>query len=604
MSFFHTLAIKNQMRLLVSIPVFFLAVILVANGVERYQTIAQATMVKELAAMAGLITEIAHEAQKERGMTAGFLGSQGKKFGDRLPAQREETDARVAALKDFLNHSKADKTDPALTQELQSALSGFGAISAIRQQADSLTLAAPEAIAFYTGAIGRFLGTIPLIARTTPNAGTMRALTAYYNFVEAKERMGIERAVLNNTFANDRFAPGMRRKFVQNLSEQSSFLNNFKLFSEQQGAAFYEEKMKTPVVAEVMGMEQTVLGKLKEEIEEGFGVNAERWFDAMTGKIDLMKEIETHLADALVAHAESGMRQARTSLIVTTATALLVILISALLAAYLSSLIGGALERISLELDSGAEEVTSAAGQVSSVSQSLADGASNQAAAIEETSASLEEIAAVTKQNADNVGQAEALTSEARRVIDTANTSMGQLTQSMAEISQASEETSKIIKTIDEIAFQTNLLALNAAVEAARAGEAGAGFAVVADEVRNLAMRASEAAKNTAGLIEGTVHKVQTGEKLVTSTNQSFREVAESTAKVAMLMGEIAIASREQASGVGQVNLAVTELDTVTQQNAATAEEAASASEELSAQAEQMRETVKMLIGLVRGGGN
>ncbi|PKN49243.1 MAG: methyl-accepting chemotaxis protein, partial [Deltaproteobacteria bacterium HGW-Deltaproteobacteria-16] len=166
MSFFHTLAIKNQMRLLVSIPVFFLAVILVANGVERYQTIAQATMVKELAAMAGLITEIAHEAQKERGMTAGFLGSQGKKFGDRLPAQREETDARVAALKDFLNHSKADKADPALTQELQNALSGFGTISAIRQQADSLTLAAPEAIAFYTGAIGRFLGTIPLIART------------------------------------------------------------------------------------------------------------------------------------------------------------------------------------------------------------------------------------------------------------------------------------------------------------------------------------------------------------------------------------------------------------------------------------------------------
>ena len=602
MSFVHTLAIKNQMRLLVSIPVFFLAVILVANGVERYQTIAQATMVKELAAMAGLITEIAHEAQKERGMTAGFLGSQGKKFGDRLPAQRAETDARITALKDFLNHSRADKADPALTQELQNALSGFGAISAIRQQADSLTLAAPEAIAFYTGAIGRFLGTIPLIARTTPNAETMRALTAYYNFVEAKERMGIERAVLNNTFANDRFAPGMRRKFVQNLSEQSSFLNNFKVFSEQQAVAFYDEKMKTPVVAEVMGMEQTVLGKLKEEIEEGFGVNAERWFDAMTGKIDLMKEIETHLADALVAHAESGMRQARTSLIVTTATALLVILISALLAAYLSSLIGGALERISLELDSGAEEVTSAAGQVSSVSQSLADGASNQAAAIEETSASLEEIAAVTKQNADNVGQAEALTSEARRVIDTANTSMGQLTQSMAEISQASEETSKIVKTIDEIAFQTNLLALNAAVEAARAGEAGAGFAVVADEVRNLAMRASEAAKNTAGLIEGTVQKVQTGEKLVTSTNQSFREVAESTAKVAMLMGEIAIASREQASGVGQVNLAVTELDTVTQQNAATAEEAASASEELSAQAEQMRETVKSLIALVRGG--
>ncbi len=602
MNFIKQLSIKSQMRLLVSIPVFFLAVILVANGVERYRTITQATAVKELAAMAGLITEIAHEAQKERGMTAGFLGSQGKKFGDRLPAQRGETDKRITALKDFLGHSKADKTDPVLTEKIHGAVSGIDTISAIRQQADGMAIAGPEAIVFYTEAIQRFLGTIPLIARSTPNAATMRALTAYYNFVEAKERMGIERAVLNNTFANDRFAPGMRRKFVQILSEQSSFLNNFKVFSDSQTLAFYEEKMKTPVVAEVNGMEQAVLGKLKDEAEEGFGINPESWFGAMTGKIDLMKEIETHLAEGLVTQAENGLQAARTSLIITTAIAASVILASIFLAAYLSSLIGGALERISLELDSGAEEVTSAAGQVSSVSQSLADGASNQAAAIEETSASLEEIAAVTKQNADNVEQAESLTSEARRVIDTANTSMGQLTQSMAEISQASEETSKIIKTIDEIAFQTNLLALNAAVEAARAGEAGAGFAVVADEVRNLAMRASEAAKNTAGLIEGTVRKVQTGEHLVTSTNQSFREVAESTAKVAMLMGEIAIASREQASGVGQVNLAVTELDTVTQQNAATAEEAASASEELSAQAEQMRETVKMLIALVRGG--
>jgi methyl-accepting chemotaxis protein len=602
MNFVKQLAIKNQMRLLVSIPVFFLAVILVANGMERYRTITEATAVKELAVMAGLITEIAHEAQKERGMTAGFLGSKGQKFGDRLPAQRGETDTRITALKEYLQHSAADKNDAALAKNLGEALAEADKISSIRQQADTLAIAGPEAIAFYTGAIEKLLGTIPQIARTTPDAGTMRALTAYYSFVEAKERMGQERAVLNNTFANDRFAPGMRRKFVQILAEQSSFLKNFLVFSGQPGASAYQEKMKGSAVAEVAAMENATLEKLADNIEEGFGINAEGWFAAMTGKIDLMKEIETHLAEELVVQAESGMRAARTSLIITTATAVSVILVSIFLAAYLSSLIGNALERISHDLDSGAEEVTSAAGQVASVSQSLADGASNQAAAIEETSASLEEIAAVTKQNADNVGQAEALTSEARRVIDTANGSMDQLTQSMAEISKASEETSKIIKTIDEIAFQTNLLALNAAVEAARAGEAGAGFAVVADEVRNLAMRASEAAKNTAGLIEGTVQKVQTGETLVTSTNQSFREVAESTAKVAMLMSEIATASREQASGVGQVNLAVTELDTVTQQNAATAEEAASASEELSAQAEQMRETVKSLIALVRGG--
>ena len=140
-------------------------------------------------------------------------------------------------------------------------------------------------------------------------------------------------------------------------------------------------------------------------------------------------------------------------------------------------------------------------------------------------------------------------------------------------ISKASEETSKIIKTIDEIAFQTNLLALNAAVEAARAGEAGAGFAVVADEVRNLAMRAAEAAKNTADLIEGTVKKVQDGSLLVATTNDAFSQVKESTTQVGNLVSEITEASKEQSSGIEQVNIAISEMDKVVQQNAANAEE-------------------------------
>jgi len=601
MNFVGKLAIKNQMRLLVSVPVLFLILILLSNGFERYQVIAKANKVKELAAIAGLCTDLAHEAQKERGMTAGFLGSRGEKFGDRLPAQRNETEARLAALKEYLSGSRIDEADKELSKKLGQAFAEADRLDATRRQADGLAVPAQEVIAFYTGMIHEFLGVIPLIAKTTPDPGTMGALTAYYNFVEAKERMGIERAVLNNTFANGRFAQGMRGRFIQIMAEQASFLANFRAFAGQGAISFHEEKMKEPVVATVAGMEKTVLDKIKNEESEGFGINGEQWFSAMTGKIDLMKEVEAHLSAELVGMADAGISAARTSLIITTAGALIVILVSTFLAAWLSSQIGGKLEEISSELDGGAEEMTGAANQVASVSQSLADGATNQAAAIEETSASLEEVSSVIKQNADNVAQAEVLTGEARKVINEANASMNQLTDSMHEISKASEETSNIIRTIDEIAFQTNLLALNAAVEAARAGEAGAGFAVVADEVRNLAMRASEAAKNTAGLIEGTVQKVRNGEELVVATNQAFREVADSTAKVAMLMGELAIASREQATGVSQVNLAVTELDTVTQQNAATAEEAASAAEELSAQAGQIRESVRALIAMVRG---
>jgi methyl-accepting chemotaxis protein len=254
-------------------------------------------------------------------------------------------------------------------------------------------------------------------------------------------------------------------------------------------------------------------------------------------------------------------------------------------------------------LNAGADGVAGASGQISRSSQEMASGASEQAASLEETSASLEELASMTRQNADHAGQADALSRQAGQVIEGATQSMGQLTEHMHQIGGASEQIRKIIKTIDEIAFQTNLLALNAAVEAARAGEAGAGFAVVADEVRNLAMRASEAAKNTAGLIEDAVSKIKQGNTLVEGTNQAFQEIVRTTSQVAALVAEIAAASSEQAQGIDQVNKAVAEMDRVVQQNAANAEESAASSAELLGQADHLRQMVLSLLELVKGAG-
>ena len=205
----------------------------------------------------------------------------------------------------------------------------------------------------------------------------------------------------------------------------------------------------------------------------------------------------------------------------------------------------------------------------------------------------------MTRQNADNAHQANNLMKEVNQVVGKANDFMAELTVSMKEISKSSEEIFNIIKTIDDIAFQTNLLALNAAVEAARTGEAGAGFAVVADEVRNLAMRAADAAKNTAGMIEGTVKKISAGSELLKTTSEAFSEVTSSSAKVGQFVGEITTAANEQAQGIDQTNKAVAEMEKVVQQNAANAGESSTAAEEMNAQSEQMKLMVRELVILI-----
>ncbi len=272
-----------------------------------------------------------------------------------------------------------------------------------------------------------------------------------------------------------------------------------------------------------------------------------------------------------------------------------------LLAYFMSRSISQPIINVMKELNDAANQVAAGASELSSTSESLAEGASRSAASIEETSSAMEEISSMIKRNAENAGQADTMMRSASEVRAAVSGAMADLTRSMEEISGSSRETAKIIKTIDEIAFQTNLLALNAAVEAARAGEAGAGFAIVAQEVRNLAVRAADAAKSTAGLIEGTVSKVNGGSEVVGRTNHGFVEMADGAHKIAELLAEIATASQEQSQGIGQINGAISRMDGVIQQNAAIAEESAATSREMSSQAGRMSQSIEKLARMVYG---
>jgi methyl-accepting chemotaxis protein/methyl-accepting chemotaxis protein-1 (serine sensor receptor) len=250
-------------------------------------------------------------------------------------------------------------------------------------------------------------------------------------------------------------------------------------------------------------------------------------------------------------------------------------------------------------LAKNADLVSTAARDVSGSSQSLAREASEQAASLEETSSSTEEITSITRRNAEHTSQVASLMVETEQGISRVDESLDRMVEQMKEIHGSSNKVASIIKVIDTIAFQTNILALNAAVEAARAGAAGLGFGVVADEVRNLAQRCTQAAKDTADLIEESMRSTHDGSERLDQMAGAIRGLTENAGRVKALVDAVSSGSKQQAQGVEQISRTLSQMQTLTQKTAANADRGASAGVQLTDYSNSLKDLVREIRDMV-----